>query len=171
MADLTGQKFGKRLVLGIAKRSSEGRIHWRVQCACGRVDEVRADNIHRPCRTCCRPTSQPKLRLRPYESCYNAWTQRAKQRHAVDLTYEQFVKLTDTHHCHYCGAEVVWTEYLNKTKQGRRHGSNLDRKDSTLGYTAENVVVCCWRCNSGKNSLFTYEEWLQLGAIIRSWRA
>jgi hypothetical protein len=169
MSDLTGQKIGRRIVLGLAQPGSQGRIHWRVQCECGRIDECRTDSIYRPCRTCCRPKSQPKRRLRPYESGYNAWTHRAKKKHSVLLTYEQFLELTKIINCHYCGCEIRWTEYLNKTIQGRRHGSNLDRKDNDLGYDIDNVVVCCGRCNAAKNAHFTYEEWLQLSQVIRSW--
>lgn len=40
--------------------------------------------------------------------------------------------------CHYCGGE------LNKTSHG------LDRVDNDRGYEPDNVVPCCWRCNSLK---------------------
>jgi len=43
-----------------------------------------------------------------------------------------------------------------------------DRKDSTMGYTFDNVVLACRTCNVIKNSLLTYEEMLYLGPIIRS---
>jgi hypothetical protein len=48
-------------------------------------------------------------------------------------------------------------------------GSNLDRKDSSGAYEASNVVPCCRRCNYGKNNMFTYEEWMAIGQVIRSW--
>jgi hypothetical protein len=170
MQDLTNQRIGKRLVLGFAKRDPFGRRHWKVQCECGRIGECRTSHIHLSCPGCARKGRISEKRTRPFEACYNAWTKRARKRHLVDLTYEQYVALTAIKHCHYCGTEVRWTEYLNKTAQGRRHGSNLDRKDSSLGYTLPNVVVCCWRCNAGKNNHFTYDEWVRLGAVIRSWK-
>jgi hypothetical protein len=37
-------------------------------------------------------------------------------------------------------------------------GYGLDRKDNALGYTLENSVPCCTRCNTMKGSLLTYEE-------------
>jgi len=170
MQDLTGQKIGKRVVLGFAKRDSRERSRWKVQCGCGRIGECRTSHIHLSCPSCARKGRISEKRTRPYEACYKAWTHRARQRYPVTLTYEQYIALTDIHECHYCGAEIFWTEYLNKTKQGRRHGSNLDRKENHLGYELNNVVVCCWRCNAGKGDKFTYDEWVKIGNLIRSWR-
>ena|ERR1035437_1262259 len=169
MDDLTGQTIGRRTVMGRALKTDR-RTYWIVKCSCGSIGKCRADGIHRPCHKCGRAKEQPKLRLRPFEARYNAWTKRAKKRYPVILTYEQFLILTEVNTCHYCTAPICWSEYLNKTKAGRQHGSNLDRKDSSKGYEVENVVVCCWRCNCGKSNLFTYDEWLQLAKVIRSWK-
>jgi hypothetical protein len=38
--------------------------------------------------------------------------------------------------CHYCGCNIEVT--------------GLDRKDSSKGYSRDNVVPCCWGCNSKK---------------------
>ena len=40
-----------------------------------------------------------------------------------------------------------------------------------MPYYMDNVVVCCGRCNYAKNDHFSYGEWKQIGALIRSWRA
>ena len=168
MNDLIGQKIGKRTVIGFAPRI-DGRVYWIVKCECGALGNCRTDGIHRPCAKCGRTKEQPKLRLRPFEARYNAWTKRAKKRYPVSITYEQFLSLTDIKNCHYCDDRISWSEYLNKTKAGRQHGSNLDRKDNSKSYDIDNVVVCCWRCNSGKGHSFTYDEWMQLAKVIRSW--
>ena len=39
--------------------------------------------------------------------------------------------------CHYCGCKLEVT--------------GLDRKDSSKGYSRDNVVPCCWDCNRKKN--------------------
>ena len=62
-----------------------------------------------------------------------------------ELTKEQYVKIIDSP-CVYCGGK------LNET------GSGLDRKDSDLGYTVENVVPCCGPCNRIKGANLTYQE-------------
>jgi hypothetical protein len=48
--------------------------------------------------------------------------------------------------CHYCGCDIETT--------------GLDRKDSSKGYTPDNVVPCCWDCNLMKGTKL-YEEFLQ----------
>lgn len=63
--------------------------------------------------------------------------------------------------CHYCGAyessstthgngKVVTPETLENS---RYHYNGLDRVDSSKGYTPDNVVVCCKRCNWMKNDM------------------
>lgn len=56
--------------------------------------------------------------------------------------------------CHYCGGPLS------------PRGVGLDRKDDDGGYTIENVVPCCGRCNRVKSSDFTYEEMVLLGQVI-----
>jgi hypothetical protein len=47
--------------------------------------------------------------------------------------------------CHYCGCEIEVT--------------GLDRKDSSKGYSRDNVVPCCWGCNSKKKDK-TYDQFV-----------
>lgn len=69
------------------------------------------------------------------------------------LTLDEYVKiLTDT--CHYCGCFLAHT------------GSGLDRKDNALGYTAENCIPCCKRCNNIKGPDLTYREMKLFIAVL-----
>lgn len=45
--------------------------------------------------------------------------------------------------CHYCGDADI----------GRPGGYNLDRIDSKKDYSVDNVVSCCWVCNTAKNDM------------------
>jgi hypothetical protein len=63
----------------------------------------------------------------------------------------------------------MWIEYRNRGYKGAR-GYNLDRKDSSVGYVISNLVVCCKRCNLSKADRFTYEEWVEIGKVIRKMR-
>jgi len=47
--------------------------------------------------------------------------------------------------CHYCGCDIEVT--------------GLDRKDNSKGYTLDNVVSCCWGCNTKKGTK-PYEDFL-----------
>jgi hypothetical protein len=64
------------------------------------------------------------------------------------ITKEQHAELLKTF-CHYCHGD------LNET------GSGLDRKDSSIGYTLENVVACCGSCNVIKSNLLEYDEMIE----------
>jgi hypothetical protein len=50
---------------------------------------------------------------------------------------------------------VKWSEFNKEFGAGH----NLDRKDSSLGYTKENCLVCCAVCNRMKLAQ-GYEEFL-----------
>ena len=79
-------------------------------------------------------------------------------------SHEEFLEFTSTTSCHYCHAGITWTKF-NVTKHGNAY--NLDRKDHTKNYVKENLVVCCARCNWGKQDQFTYEEWYGMTAYFR----
>lgn len=161
--------FGKRTVIGLANRR-HGKPLWHVRCECGHTFTCLTQDLKRSggagCRKCVYKGPRVSRRKRPYEWRYNAAVNRA--RHAFLLTYDEFVALTTTTECHYCGESIIWGPTYGKK---RPSGLNLDRKDNNLPYTQDNVVVACRRCNYGKNNFFTYDEWKQLGSLIRSWRA
>lgn len=71
-----------------------------------------------------------------------------KARFPVELTLQEYEAII-SQACFYCenrlGGKVV-------------AGSGLDRLNSELPYRADNVVSCCWECNSIKNAFLTPEE-------------
>src|SRR5208337_5284248 len=77
-----------------------------------------------------------------------------------------FVTYTYTKACHYCYAPIYW---CRENRMHTRGGSSyyLDRTNSALGYSKENCVVCCTRCNRGKSDLFTYDEWWAMTEVFR----
>lgn len=99
-----------------------------------------------------------------------AYTQMLGNKHKgrveVDLSYEDFYELCLIQDCHYCG--VVINRSVQKGEKGYR-GYFLDRMDNNLPYTKANCVPCCWLCNQTKGNRFTYEQFLEIGALIRSW--
>jgi hypothetical protein len=102
----------------------------------------------------------------PYGVIYKKLLSNASKKNIeVILTYEEFLKFTDIKNCNYCDAEIQWTEWTSRTNCGKSY--NLDRKDSNLGYTKENCVVCCPRCNWVKNNQFTYDEFKLIGKVIK----
>jgi hypothetical protein len=103
-------------------------------------------------------------KLRPFEYLYNKLQ---FSKHEVDLTYKQFLEFTKIETCHYCDCRIKWVPFNSHKGQA----VNLDRKDSKMPYSESNCVVCCKRCNYGKNKLFTYQEWFSMTACFRRAKA
>ena len=87
----------------------------------------------------------------------------------VELSYEEFVEFSKITNCHYCNAEIVWANFNRNTKRATSY--HLDRKDNNIGYTKENCVVCCPRCNRGKCDMFSYDEWFAMTKVFRDKRS
>jgi 5-methylcytosine-specific restriction endonuclease McrA len=109
-----------------------------------------------------------QFKLRPHESVYHTLLCNARRRNLeVTLTFEEFLDIIKVGECFYCGAHLYWPEYnAKKTSQA----SNLDRKDNTKGYLSGNVVACCWSCNNIKREHFTFEQFVEIGKLLRSWK-
>lgn len=79
----------------------------------------------------------------------------------INLTLEEYYEFSKIPNCHYCNKTIPWFS--------RSRAYYLDRKDNNIGYSVENCVVCCTRCNLSRGRRFTYEEWIQIGSLIKSW--
>lgn len=53
----------------------------------------------------------------------------------------------------------------------RRYTYNgVDRLDSSMGYTPDNCVPCCWECNNMKGASLTEEEMMAVAETLRKIR-
>jgi hypothetical protein len=113
-------------------------------------------------------TAKRQSNTRPFWGHYQNLRYNAAKYHidkVFDITYEQFVFLTQIGICHYCGEpNIVWDANSSNRK------SNLDRKDNTKGYTFDNVVVCCKDCNLMKRDWFSYDEFKAMRLLLKRWR-
>jgi len=81
-----------------------------------------------------------------------------------DLQFFEFVIMQP---CFYCG-ELYSKEEFDFSKSAKKafisdlsiKHNGIDRIDSSIGYTLNNIVPCCSSCNSGKETMlpFTYVE-------------
>jgi hypothetical protein len=162
--DLAGKRFGRWTVISYSGQDHANMVLYLCRCICGKEKQLRGGNLSnghsRGCRDC--------LRIRPFEALYNIFQKKARKRDKeIELTYEEFLEFTDIPECHYCGVPVFWTTH-HTVKFGRKY--NLDRKDNSVGYVKSNLLVCCYRCNRIKSDDIPYDEMLQIGQAIKSWR-
>jgi hypothetical protein len=143
---------------------------------CGVEIEVRKSDLKKVsgrCRECTDKKngvlSSVRNRKKPFESLYNKFVyDRKRFEQTCTITYEQFLMFTKFEECHYCAKKLEWSRFRIQDRSSRY---NLDRKDSTGGYTVENCVVCCWECNELKGNRLTYGEMLVAMQAICEYRA
>ena len=174
---LAGRTFNRLTPIKQAGVTSHRSILWECRCVCGNTKIATGESIRKgktkSCGCLMREINRARHLLTPYRSTYNLLSTAARRPGAcgISITYAQFLKFVEHTQCHYCTAPIKWfAEGRNKAGIGRGNGGssyNLDRKDSRLGYTVNNCVVCCARCNRGKCHLFSYDEWRAMTACFR----
>jgi hypothetical protein len=169
--DLTGQTFGRLLALSYKSIGIKGRkrVMWLCKCTCGKLHTVDANCLNkgliRSCGCLRNETAQARAMLRPYENLFRRCQRAAQQtKRSCKLTYKQFLQFVVVKRCHYCHSPVTFHKIVSRAKSA---GYNLDRKDNSKGYSKENCVVCCWKCNRGKSNCFTYKQWRVMTKCFR----
>ena len=99
---------------------------------------------------------------------YNKQHQRAKLRGIpFTVTKEEFCSWWETtpNKCHYCHVEL--TLPTSSKEAGMPTSRTIDRMNNKEGYTRDNIVLCCHRCNSFKSFILTEDQMLRIGAILQ----
>jgi hypothetical protein len=165
--DLVGRRFGHWTVIRRipAEERGDRNVSWHCRCDCG-TEKMLSTKVLNHCGACRKCWIHPN-RLRPYEALFNATRARIINRYdrsktqEFTLIYEDFHMILSSNRCHYCGRE------LNVHPFGKSKSYCIDRKDNSKGYTLENSVPCCKRCNYGKGARFSYEEWHGMTEYLR----
>lgn len=174
--DLTDSVFGRLKVVGrvsdIAYPSGAAQVGYLCRCTCGVEKVLNSGRLRsgmtKSCGCLRREVTAKKNGVGPHRALYNSFVNQAKwTKRSVDISYEEFLEFTKEPQCHYCGTDLFWAE---AKRRGQPSGYNLDRKDATLGYTKDNCVTCCPRCNRSKSNSFSYEEWVEVGKAIMAYR-
>jgi len=75
-----------------------------------------------------------------------------------DLSIEEYTEKISSNSCYYCGGPLP------------NYGAALDRLDSNIGYSVDNVVPCCKYCNTIKSNLLSPKETKELIALLKKLR-
>jgi len=87
---------------------------------------------------------EPTLKVKLYQLVYNAGMNRGN----VEFDYDFIVSLWEAQggRCAYTNREMTYMPQMDDMV-------SLDRKDSSIGYTKENVHLTCWTVNKMKTNL------------------
>src|SRR5574338_173860 len=170
--ELSGKRFGHLIVRGQSKTryaKHEG-VLWDCDCDCGGFITVNTARLNaRRCTSCgCRKGGLARRlpgSLASFRQLYSSYKTAARKRNLLfELTEWEFLWITQGR-CHYCN---TWPYQMNCLR-GRFEDqkayvyNGVDRLDPTQGYTVDNSVSCCGRCNFGKRSLSKEQflKWIQ----------
>jgi hypothetical protein len=161
--NLIGKTFGRLTVThGV---NEVGRRRWACRCECGKRTEVTSNNLKGGKVVSCGCALKGCNRKAPFLWLYNRLLSDPRK-FEKSITFEQFLEFTREPNCFYCDDTVVWSPFSRNKQKGGAY--NLDRKDSSTGYTKDNLVVCCTRCNRAKGDWFTFDEFVRLGKVIQT---
>lgn len=108
------------------------------------IRNKKTGSLHSQCKLC-RNEKRRELRIIP-KNKYREYKYEASRRGLkFELSYKEF-KSFKGKPCHYCGDEL--------------DSICLDRIDNDLGYFINNVVSCCFKCNSIKH-VYDIDDFLE----------
>lgn len=180
--NLLGQKFARLLVTAEAEPVGvKRRTAWLCQCDCGSTKIITAEELKSGGTKSCGCLNQEKrverastmygacVKFHPSEtSARRVWKKRYSD---GNIPFEDFLRLSQMD-CHYCGAKPNNTQNAamedKKASQFAKDNGDfvyngLDRIDSSLLHTLDNVVSCCKWCNYAKRerTAAEFEVWAE----------
>jgi hypothetical protein len=164
MKDITGKKFGRWTVIGVAERRRNGtgsRIFWECLCVCGNRKKVNAEVLKRGGSKSCGCLKKERPKVLPYRVpernlLFRTYKNNAKRRNQdFFLTIEQFTEIISKD-CFYCGIKPN-KQLIGKGFDGQYVYNGVDRVNNAVGYVPKNCVPCCETCNKAKRMMSTGE--------------
>jgi hypothetical protein len=167
--NLIGQRFGKLVVIDHFEiESGNGRKGAICKCDCGKVFHVNSASKLKSSgpRSCgCAKRKMPR-RTKFGESLrkrvITQYRFNAKNRGlSFELTESEIINLFKQR-CHYCGIQPSKT-ITRDGLYGEFTYNGIDRLNNDIGYTVDNCVTCCSKCNyiKGKMSDIELTDWIR----------
>lgn len=177
----SGYKYGRWTVVRYAGHSSSGKDRLlECECECGEKRTVRKCILLNGDSRSCGCMKNEKARARRIalgaplavaaaNNHYRSYKINSSRRgFSFDMSMEEFQYVTSLQ-CHYCSASAKEHQITRKTgRSGPRYkvmsgyfANGLDRIDSSVGYRSDNVLPCCFVCNSSKSNM-SYGDFLKM---------
>lgn len=157
--DETGKRFSRLTVIRyIPKLRRNGSCCFLCKCDCGNTRIVVGANLRRGGVKSCGCLSVERacsLKLPTGVAAFNTFVRNLKKQAKkrgieFNLTDEKIREIT-SQCCFYC--DVPPMQKMRSCQGGVFLYNGMDRVDSKGGYTPDNIVPCCGRCNSMKRTL------------------
>lgn len=105
-----------------------------------------------------------------------AWKKKYKENFENILSLSQFESILQREKCCYCGITEEEIDKLIDVNQlfkkvNRGFKLEIERYDSNIEYSFDNVDLACYWCNNSKTDEFTKEEFMPIGKeIAKVWK-
>jgi len=173
----SGDKFNWLTVIEAGPVNKHKQPTWKCICICGNICYSTCTALRRNLKkSCgCKNFQLPHANRKrsPAEASFYAKVDNLKAhailRNIIWSLSKPYAVILLKQNCFYCGVEpsAKFNSMLSRAVKlkvppehiaaGSIYWNGLDRLDSTSGYTKENTVPCCWRCNAAKNTLGVLE--------------
>lgn len=167
-----GSRYGMLTVIAKSDTLTYGnRITWVCKCDCGNTHVVDGVRLRNGAVCSCGCDLIKPHCLPPGEANFNALYARciagAKRRNLTfNISQDDFRRLSQEK-CFYCGCKPA--QIVKSKGNGEFIYNGLDRVDNSCGYTLDNVVPCCKRCNYAKSNLDCNQFYAWVRRINNYW--
>lgn len=165
--DWTGRRFSNLTVL--KKIGDRTNYDSKILCLCDCGNEIirTGSSLGTGRAKSCGCIKKAKGKLRGVTSLFGSYQLKCeKKKICFSLSKERFKELINIS-CFYCKTAPKNSLILRNKTEGNKNFiyNGLDRMDNSKGYTDENVVPCCKKCNLMKKDM-SIEEWLSQMRLI-----
>lgn len=165
--DVNGHRFGRLTAISMAGINAHGDAAWLCKCDCGSEAVVSCYNLRSGATKSCgclrKGTNMLPKGIASFNALFSVTRHSAKKRgYTWKLTKKQVAHLTKQP-CNYCGL-LPSQVFYQKGCNGEYVYTGIDRIDNEKGYTIDNVISCCTKCNRAKftMTLEEFEEWITM---------
>lgn len=153
--NIKDEKFNKLTAVEEVGKTKHGSILWKFKCDCGNEATSIGSQVKKGIITSCGCARKTKNNLQSLQkNMFSDYKKRAEYKKMdFDIDFKEFSKITQQN-CHYCSVEPEL-----RTRKFTDYANGVDRIDSSMGYTTNNIVPCCKICNMAKSNL-SYDDFM-----------